>query len=176
VYRSTRSFIADRQKFSKHELKSVQVRQRGAKNPKTCCDNAVEECQKTPNVRLISGWTVTPVDPYENTVAIVQHWWNQANDSEYFDTTLEINQASEYVVDLDLLDFAAANEATIDNNVAISLLKIAGNYYGVDEDDSGIMHFKIPSLDTAVLYRQMEFLEPISFRQLPSYSSLALCR
>jgi hypothetical protein len=176
VYKSTRSFIADRQKFSKHELKTVQVQQRGKKNPKKCCDNAIDECQKAPNVRLISGWTITPVDPYENTVAIVQHWWNQGYDSVYFDSTLEMNKASDYVVDLDLLDFAASNESIIDNNVAISLLKIAGNYYGVDEDESGVIRFKIPSLETSVLYRQIEFLEPISFRPMPTYSPIALCR
>jgi len=176
VYRSTRSFISDRQEYSRYELKTVQVLQRGSKDPKKCCDNAIDECHKSSNVRLISGWTITPVDPYENTVAIVQHWWNQGYDSVYFDSTLEMNKASEYVVDLDLLDFAAKNEAVLDNNVAISLLKIAGNYYGVDEDESGLNHFKIPSLETSVLYRQTQFNDLITFRAMPSYPAIALCR
>jgi len=176
VYKSTQSFIADRQIYARNSLKVVHVDQRPHKDPTACCQNAIEECDQSEGVRLISGWTVKPIDPYENTVAIVQHWWNQSYDSVYYDTTRDMDRSCEYVTDLDLLDFAASNPSMINNNIAISLLKIAGNYYGVDEDESGVIRFKIPSLDTPVLYRQTQFLEPITFKKMPTYSPMALCR
>jgi len=156
MFKSTRTFIVERQKYCKAELSLVTVKKLANGKPNDCSNNALDATEQGDEVRTITGWLVHPYDSITNTTEIVQHWWNMNSEGAYFDTTPGITDDCEYVKDMDLLYYFSKNTEIIDNNVALSLILSDGKFIGVDEDKkspSGIKRFIISSLETAVLYR-----------------------
>lgn len=156
MYKATRLFIAERQKFCRTELSVVKVVQVGGGKPNDCTNNALDATEAGDEVRTITGWLVHPYNSLSDSTEIVQHWWNMRSDGTYFDTSPEIGDECEYVKDMDLIHYFAKNSDRIDNNVALSLILFNGIFIGVDQDassSSGIRRLKISSLETEVLYR-----------------------
>ena len=156
MYKATRIFIAERQKFCKLNLEVVRVDKVGGGKANDCSNNALDATENGDEVRTITGWLVHPYDKLTDTTEIVQHWWNRDSSGRHFDTSPGVDDDCEYVVDLDLIHYFRQNYDNINNNVAISIVLSNEKFIGVDEDKSspnGLRRFPISSLSTDVLYR-----------------------
>ncbi len=156
MFKATKDFITERQKFCKMKLSVVLVEKKGGGRPNDCSNNALDASEAGTEVRTITGWLVHPYNKINNSTEIIQHWWNMNVDGTYFDTTPNISSDCEYVKDMDLIHYFFKNYDTVDSNTALSLLYSDGKFIGVDTDEhspSGIKHLIIFSLDTPVLYR-----------------------
>jgi hypothetical protein len=126
MYRTTREFIAARQKHSEFKLQTPTVKRIGGGEANKCFENAtaVVDKGKAEGVRYValSGWLVQPYNKATNSTSIIQHWWNGDSTGNQFDTSPLINVDEEYVLDFALYEFSRINIEKIKSNVAMSLL------------------------------------------------------
>lgn len=164
MYKATRVFIAERQKFCHQQLDLVSVKSVGGGKASACSNNACDAAEAGDRVRSITGWLVHPYNPVTDSTDIIQHWWNMDRFGQHFDTSPNVDDKCEYVVDMDLVHYYHTHYDQVDNMVAISLSLRNGKFWGFDYDDS-LMTIKIlnlPSLATEVLYRQSSDCVPQS--------------
>lgn len=156
MYKSTREFIRARQKHTTFKMViPSRVTQVPVGEPNKCFSNAWKfaelETAKGNKMRCLSGWLVQPYDVKTNSTAIIQHWWNGDLKGNQFDTTPNIDENEEYVLDFGLYKFCLLNFEKITTNVAMSLLYQNGKYQLLVNEEE--MEFiDIDELKTEYLY------------------------
>ncbi|QKM65586.1 hypothetical protein DCO17_10255 [Polynucleobacter tropicus] len=154
MYKATRELIKARQPFTNYVVEVVKVKQVGGLKPNNCLNNAHSLLSRKNGIKIVSGWFIEPYDPLNyihKGVEIIQHWWNVDASGQHFDTTLS-NHIGEYVVDMEIAEYAREHYDDIESTVASSLLFTNNEFMKVNLDDDEIFLSDIPSLDTENLY------------------------
>jgi len=152
MFKATRELIKARQPHTKYVLEVVIVKQLGSGLPNKCFQNATDDKLLALGNKVVSGWVVATFDSHRQSTAIVQHWWNIDENGVYFDTTPNIEQNYEYVIDTELCDFGQQNIDNLDNLVSTSLLYQHGIFYGVENQNGSLVTKPLTSLSTANLF------------------------
>lgn len=154
MYKATREFIKARQPFAKFALEVVTgVRKIGGGIDGKCYSNAHKQIDHKNGVQIVSGWLVNKFDEKANLTAIIQHWWNADKDG-FFDTTPNVADHYEYVIDMDLAAYVLENDQNIANYVAYSVMFKDGVFSVVDMDEFNVKNLPIPALKTDFLYQR----------------------
>jgi hypothetical protein len=156
MYKATRDFITARQRHSEFKLTKPQVKRIGGGEALKCFRNAMDVVQKGKlrgvQYAALSGWLVQPHDRKNNCTAIIQHWWNGDPLGNQFDTTPNIRDEEEYVLDFALYEFGRKNIERIKSNVAMSLLYQDGGF-SILRDEENMIFLPIKELKTEALFK-----------------------
>lgn len=154
MYKATRDFIKVRQPHAKFALEVITgVRKIGGGVEGKCYSNAHKQIDHKNGVQIVSGWLVNKFDEKANLTAIIQHWWNADKDG-FFDTTPNLSDHYEYVIDMDLAAYVAENDEKIANYVAYSVMLKNGTFSVVDMSDKEVVNIPIAELKTEFLYQR----------------------
>ena len=154
MYKATREFIKARQPFAKFALEVVTgVRKVGGGIDGKCYSNAHKLIDREKGVQIVSGWLVNKFDQKANLTAIIQHWWNADKDG-FFDTTPNVAEHFEYVIDMDLATYVTENDDKIESYVAYSIMLKDGAFSVVDMDEHNVKNIPINELRTEFLYQR----------------------
>jgi hypothetical protein len=134
MYKATRSLIQARQKFSKYVIEVVQVRKLGGGQANKCFQNACSQLDRAKGTTIVSGWVVDTYNVLDDSTEITQHWWNADAQGHHFDTTPNIGDEFEYVIDVAIADFGQVNYDRISSCVASSLLLKHNTFYAANAE------------------------------------------
>lgn len=156
MYKATRDFINDRQKFARYAVREVAVRQVGGGESGNSYMNAHARIDREHNIRIVSGWLVKPYDRMLRKTEILQHWWNvDANAKTYFDVSPDVGKDCEYVLDMDLAEFGIKNFDDPAANVCHAVYLRDGKYTMVDRIFGELFYKPIDTLETASLFKKV---------------------
>lgn len=156
MYKATREFIKERQKYAEFNLSTASVKRVGGGKPNDCFGNALAVVEKGKSEGkayvALSGWLVQPYDKVNKWTGIIQHWWNGDDEGNQFDTTPFSDQKDEYVLDFSLYEFSRLNFDRIQSSLAMDILYHNGDFIKVVDLDK--MDFrKIKELRTEILFK-----------------------
>jgi hypothetical protein len=134
MYKATRDFLKARGKHCQSSLVlPTHVEQLRTGEPYKCFENSrafvAEKKANGENYISLSGWLVGPYDAINESTEIIQHWWVGDATGKHYDTSPNIKNGEEYVLDFNITNFAFANYDKIESCVAKSLLYKKGKFY-----------------------------------------------
>lgn len=151
--KATRYFIKSRQPHCKYVVDQIaNVRKLNTGLHNQCFKNAHSLINRADGVRLVSGWLIGPYDSHNNITPIIQHWWN-ADKNGHFDITPDISNDYDYIIDMDLFDFASINYSNISSCIAFSLILNNSKFFIFKDNDFDITLSKPVNLNTGVLFK-----------------------
>lgn len=154
MYKATREFIKARQPHAKFVVEVVTgVRKIGGGNIGKCLDNAQKQVDHAKGIKIVSGWVVNKYDTRANLTAIVQHWWN-VDSNGFFDTSI-IEDHYEYVIDMDLAQYASENEDKLESRIAYSIKLKDGHFSLIDVVDDDVTDIPVKELQTPILFKHL---------------------
>jgi hypothetical protein len=154
MYKATREFIKARQPHAKFTVEVITgVRKIGGGIDGKCYSNAHNQINADEGIQIVSGWLVNKYDKKANLTAIIQHWWN-VDKNGFFDTTPNVSDHFEYVIDMDLAAYVSEHDDKIANYVAYSLMLKNGVFSVVDMNEHDVLNLPIESLTTEFLYKR----------------------
>lgn len=156
MYKATRDFINDRQKFAKFSVKLVTVKQTGGGEEGNAYMNAHSRIDRERNIKIVAGWLVKPYNRMLKKTEILQHWWNiDANAKTYFDVSPGVGSDCEYVLDMDLVEYGISNFDDPAANVCHAIQSSDGKYTMVDRIFGELFYKPIDTLETAALFKKV---------------------
>lgn len=144
MYKATRDFIKARQPHSKYPIQQIfGVHKIGGGIENDCFHNSYNTINREQRITIVSGWVIGPFDKLNNCVPVIQHWWNVDASGKHIDTSPNIADTYEYVIDMALAEFGQENFEQIDAVVTKSLMYRDEDFYRVNDLDS----FDLTKLD-----------------------------
>lgn len=134
MYRATREFIKARQPYAKYPIEKIfGVNKIGGGIENDCFHNSYNSIDREKRHTIVSGWVIGPYDFINNCVPIIQHWWNVDGLGKHFDTSPNIADNFEYVIDMELAEFGKDNFDMVKAVVTKSLMYRDGDFYRVND-------------------------------------------
>lgn len=160
MYKATRAFINDRQKFAKFSVKQVTVKQVGGGAEESDAlsgySNAHRQIDRERNIKIVSGWLVMPYNRMLKKTEIRQHWWNiDANSRTYFDVSPGVSKECEYVLDMDMAEYGITHFDDPAANVCHAVYLSDDGYTMVDRIFGELFYKPIDALETAALFKKV---------------------
>ena len=153
MYKATRELIKARQPHTEFVIEQVFVKKTNGGIANQCFQNATDDALIDKGNKVVSGWVVNAYDTNTNSTAIVQHWWNIDSTGNYFDTTPNVDETLEYVVDTDIVKYGQDNYDELDNLVVVSLLYKNERFSYVKKDSNDtLVTLPLSSFETNVLF------------------------
>ena len=153
MYKATRALIKARQPHTEYVLEQVFVKKTNDGIANQCFQNATDDALIAKGNKVVSGWVVNAYDTNTNSTAIVQHWWNIDGAGNYFDTTPNVGETLEYIVDTDIVVYGQENYDELKNLVVVSLLYQNDSFSYVKKDSSdNLVTLPLSSFETKVLF------------------------
>ena len=135
MFKATRELIKARQPHTDYVVEKVFVKSIKGGIANKCFENACDYDENHPGSKTVSGWIVNKFDERTNSTAIIQHFWNITPDGDFIDSTPNIEEDVEYVIDTEITAFGQENYDYIDSCVCSSLLYQKNQFYLVDTID-----------------------------------------
>lgn len=156
MYKATREFISDRQKFARFDVRLVTVRQIGTGTEESCYTNAHRQIDRERNIKIVSGWLVKPYNRMLKKTEILQHWWNiDAATKTYFDVSPGVGKDCEYVLDMDMAEYGIRNFEDPAANACHAVFLSEGRYTMVDRIFGELFYKPIEALETVALFKKV---------------------
>jgi len=153
MYKATRELIKARQKYSPYPVeKLTRVHQVGGGAPNDCFNNACIALERENGVQVVSGWVVDRYNPKGDFTEITQHWWNIDNKGKYFDTTPNIGDEFEYVIDVGIAVFGQKYLDQITSCVCSSLILQKNNFKAINLVGKKLISRPIPNVSNDSLF------------------------
>ena len=152
MYKATNEFIKARQPFSKYLIEhKFGIKKIGGGVENDCFHNSYNTIDREKGISIVSGWVVGPYDQINNCSPIIQHWWNVDSEGKHFDTSPNIADNFEYVIDIALAEFGIENFEKVTAVVTKSLMYRDGSIYRVDDLDAFVITV-LKKLETKELF------------------------
>lgn len=152
MYKATRSLIKERQKFSKYVVEMVNVKKVSGGKANQCFQNANSSIDRTNGVAVVSGWLVDRYSSIYDETEIIQHWWNADKKGNHFDTTPNIGDEFEYVIDIAIAEFGMLNYDRISSCVSSSLLLRRNVFYAANVEGKYVTLRNIDNVSNDALF------------------------
>jgi hypothetical protein len=152
MFKATRELIKARQKYTNFVVEVVSVNQIYGGRVNDCFNNACAYTENNKGCGVVSGWLVNKYDPFSNSTAILQHFWNINENGVFVDTTPYIESECEYVIDVDISIYGQAHFDEINNCVCSSLWFKDGRFKTVDLIEGKLVRKEINALKTKNLF------------------------
>lgn len=154
MYKATRKLIEARLKFSPYVIDVVSnVKKIGGGEANDCLDNAVNEQINGSGVKVVSGWLVDRYNEQGKYTEITQHWWNVDAQGNHYDTTPNIDDDFEYVMDPAICAFGEKHAEQIETNICSSLVQYSnGTYLAINLVNNKIVATPIPDVSNESLF------------------------
>lgn len=166
MFKATREFIKQRQKFTPYPVVEVfNVEQRGGGQQNNCFINSCESIDRSKGVKITSGWLVGGFNKLTGKTEIIQHYWNVNKDGTFFDTTPDIGNNVEYVIDTQVMYYSQKNLDLLDSCVCSSLLYVNEKYTAINEVNGQLVFSEIEDLRVENLFLH-SMLKNQSFQKL----------
>jgi len=152
MYKATREFIKARQPFTKYPvLQQFGITKVGGGIENDCFHNSFNAINREKKITIVSGWVIGAYDIANNCAPVIQHWWNVDGNGKHFDTSPNIADDYEYVIDMALAEFGMNNFEEITAVVTSSLMYRDGEFYRVDNLEEFTIA-KLNKLETKLLF------------------------
>jgi hypothetical protein len=154
MYKASRAFISERQKYCSFEVRIVRMHWVEIGEQNDCFHNAVAardiDINKSGSTEnpIRSGWMVAPFDEQSRITEFVQHWWNYDPVlKQHFDTTPLHNDLKavklEFIEDRDLCEFGTSILNQIKSNVGRDIALKAGSWYSTEVTEGDELDFSL---------------------------------
>lgn len=152
MYKATREFIKARQPYTKYPVQQIfGINKIGGGIENDCFHNSYNTIDRSKGIRIVSGWVIGPFDAINNCAPVLQHWWNVDSTGKYLDTSPNISNNFEYVIDMALAEYGMENFDVVSAVVTKNLMYRDGDFYRVDDLDK-LIFTKLNNLITASLF------------------------
>ena len=159
MFKSSRTLIAERTKYSKFPVCVVTVKRVPIAVPQECYANAGNAVEKdilasgsTKNP-VVSGWLAHKYHPTLKLSEFVQHWWNWDPIAKcYFDTTQLATEVEEwgfeYILDSEIVHVSATSYHELKYPVGKDISLVDGRWVWTEVNDDGtvVQQELLPSL------------------------------
>ena len=144
MYKATREFIKARQPHTKYLIQQIfGVNKIGGGVENDCFHNSYNSIDRDKKHSIVSGWVIGQYDVINNCVPVIQHWWNVDAAGRHFDTSPNIADSYEYLIDMAIAEFGKDNFDEVKAVVTKSLMYRDGDFYKVNN----LEPFDITKLD-----------------------------
>lgn len=160
MYKATRMLIEARQKYSPFEVtKIMNVRKTGGGVAAECFLNACAE-QTHSGAKVVSGWLVDRYNAAGGYTEITQHWWNVDAAGRHYDTTPNVDDEFEYVMDPAICVYGQIHMDKIQSCICSSLvLKNDNTFLAINLVNSKLVATPITDVSNESLFAHQLILQ-----------------